>query len=95
MALLKNSCILQTTNNDGPSIITPRIPGTAIGTINGVLIYSPAKHGNGSYDNNNSANHFDYPQDSMVRVFNPNLFLISFWFDSDWSMTAGVPSDAL
>jgi len=61
----------------------------ADGTETGTLTYNAAKFGNGAYSNN-AANYFSLD----ASGFDPNVYTIECWIQTDWSMTDGIPGDA-
>ncbi|MFC1517960.1 LamG-like jellyroll fold domain-containing protein, partial [Candidatus Margulisiibacteriota bacterium] len=62
------------------------------GAWDGSSIYHPGKFGSAAYsgDSNNRVKFASFPS-SLINDF--NKFTIEFWFRTDWSCNAGVPSD--
>lgn len=76
-------------NEDNPSIVTPAIPGIAIGTVTGTLTFPLAKFNKGSNSPAASGNYYTYSRNDFD--FNPNNFAVDFWFDPNgWTVTDGV-----
>lgn len=83
---LKDLCIIHTKCEDDASIITPAIGPAGIPVS---LAYAIGKFNNGAVSNSGSK-YFRYPK----GVFNPNVFMVEYWFNTNvWTMTDGASSD--